>query len=64
MKEILDKVGLKSRISLRNNYLMPALEHGLIEMTRPEAPQSRLQKYRLTPKGNALQEKLRKMKKQ
>lgn len=64
MKEILEKIGLKSRINLRKNYLMPALEQDLIEMTRPEAPQSRLQKYRLTPKGKALQEKLRKMKKQ
>ncbi|MFM8364067.1 MAG: ATP-binding protein [Verrucomicrobiota bacterium] len=44
---------LKHRASFRQNYLRPAVESGLIEPTIPEKPTSRLQKYRLTPKGSA-----------
>ena len=43
----------KHRPSFRKNHLHPALEAGLIEQTIPEKPASRLQKYRLTPKGRA-----------
>jgi ATP-dependent DNA helicase RecG len=39
--------------NFRRLYLVPALEAGLIEMTLPDKPNSRLQKYRLTPKGRA-----------
>ena len=39
------------RKSFRERYLKPALDEGLIEMTIPEKPNSRLQKYRLTDKG-------------
>jgi predicted HTH transcriptional regulator len=39
-----------------NNYLHPAMEQGLIEYTLPDKPNSRLQKYRLTPKGQQLLE--------
>lgn len=35
-------------------YLRPALELELIEMTLPNKPQSRQQKYRLTQKGKQL----------
>ena len=37
--------------TLRDNYLIPALQAGLIEMTVPDKPNSRLQKYRLTEKS-------------
>ncbi len=47
-------LGLKDRKSFRERYLGPALEDGLIEMTRPAKPRSRLQKYRLTEKGRQL----------
>jgi Fic family protein len=43
--------GLLDRKSFRERYLKPALADGLIEMTIPGKPNSRLQKYRLTPKG-------------
>jgi Fic family protein len=42
---------LSDRKSFRERYLKPALADGLIEMTIPDKPNSRLQKYRLTDKG-------------
>jgi Fic family protein len=46
-----DALALQDRKSFRERYLKPALEHGLIEMTIPGKPNSRLQQYRLTDKG-------------
>jgi ATP-dependent DNA helicase RecG len=45
---------LKSQANFRDRYLQPALNSGLIEMTIPEKPSSRLQKYRLTGAGKHL----------
>ena len=44
-------MGLKDRENFRLNYLKPALELGLIEMTLPHKPNSKLQRYHLTEKG-------------
>ncbi|HMS17462.1 MAG TPA: Fic family protein, partial [Planctomycetota bacterium] len=44
-------LGLSDRKSFRERYLKPAMDHGLIEMTIPDKPSSRLQRYRLTEKG-------------
>jgi Fic family protein len=44
-------LGLSDRKSFRERYLKPSLADGLIEMTIPDKPNSRLQKYRLTDKG-------------
>ena len=49
--DILHAFELKSRRRLRETYIHPALKDGLIEMTIPDKPRSRLQKYQLTPKG-------------
>ena len=49
--EIQIKLGLFDRKHLRLSYLNPALDSGLIEMTLPDKPQSKLQKYRLTQLG-------------
>lgn len=46
--------GFIGRANFRKRYLDPALTAGLIEMTIPEKPNSRLQKYRLTAQGKAL----------
>lgn len=45
--EIMKRLGLSHRPTFRQNYLNPALSHGVIEMTIPEKPNSRNQKYRL-----------------
>ncbi len=44
-------LGLRDRKSFRERYLGPALQAEFIEMTVPDKPNSRLQKYRLTEKG-------------
>jgi len=46
-------LGLASQANFRDRYLAPALLAGLVEMTLPDKPNSRLQKYRLTPAGTA-----------
>ena len=50
-RQILHALGLSDRKSFRQRYLLPALEHALVEMTRPESPTARNQKYRLTARG-------------
>jgi hypothetical protein len=45
--ELQSVLGLQDRKSFSERYLKPALNAGLIEMTIPEKPNSRLQKYRL-----------------
>lgn len=44
-------LGLSDRKSFRMRYLLPALEAGLIEMTLPDKPNSRLQRYRRVGEG-------------
>jgi len=43
--ELMDMMGIKSRVSFRKNYLDPLLQSGIIEMTIPEKPMSRNQRY-------------------
>ncbi len=43
--ELMDRVGIKSRASFKKNYLDPLLQSGMIEMTLPETPNSRNQRY-------------------
>jgi ATP-dependent DNA helicase RecG len=52
-----EKLGLRNADHFRKAYILPALNAGLIEMTVPDKPQSRLQKYRLAAKGKAWLEK-------
>ena len=56
--EIQRLLRLKHRPTFRANYLRPALENGLLEMTLPDKPSSRLQRYRLTAAGRAKLEEL------
>jgi len=45
---------LRHEDHFREAYLVPAIKAGYVEMTIPNKPNSRLQKYRLTEKGRAL----------
>ena len=42
---IMEALGLKSKETLRKNYINPALELGLIRMTIPDKPNSKNQRY-------------------
>lgn len=43
--ELMEIVGIKSRASFKNHYLDPLLQAGMIEMTLPQTPKSRNQRY-------------------
>jgi len=51
--ELMSALDLKDRWNFRDSYLTPALAAGFIELTIPDKPNSRLQRYRLTAKGQA-----------
>ena len=57
-RDILHTLGLSDRKSLRERYLLPALQGGYVEMTRPDAPNARNQRYRLTASGRRLRSTL------
>ncbi|BES64551.1 Fic family protein [Gottschalkiaceae bacterium SANA] len=44
--ELMNLVELKHRPTFRDNYLLPAIELGYVEMTIPDKPRSSKQKYR------------------
>jgi len=51
-RELLQEaVGLQNREHFRQAYLEPLVTGAWLERTIPDKPTSRLQKYRLTPKG-------------
>ena len=51
--ELMASLKLSHRPTFRNNYIRPALSAGLVEMTRPESPTAKNQRYRLTARGRA-----------
>lgn len=55
--EIQEVLQLRHREYFRDNYLEPAINEGFVEMTIPEKPNSPIQKYRLTKKGEVLKNK-------
>jgi ATP-dependent DNA helicase RecG len=50
-RDLVDKLGLKSKTGALKRSLKELLDRGLAEYTIPGKPSSRLQKYRLTEKG-------------
>lgn len=53
-RDLRERLALKSDDNFRHLYLVPALRAGLLRMTIPEKPNSRLQKYLLSPEGSAV----------
>lgn len=43
--ELMGLLDMKSRISFRENYLVPAIENGVVKMTFPDTPTSKNQTY-------------------
>ena len=54
----MDALGLSDRKHFTVTYLKPGLEAGLVEMTLPDSPRSRTQRYRLTIPGRQVQDSL------
>ena len=52
--ELMTELGLRHAPTFRKNYLSPALEAALVERTKPDAPRSPLQRYRLTAAGRRI----------
>lgn len=50
-KEILDRKGLYNQSRARKKYIQPLLDMGVLEMTIPENPNDRNQKYRKVRRG-------------
>ncbi|MGD9780034.1 ATP-binding protein [Methanomethylovorans sp.] len=52
-RDAMQRVGISSRPTFVYDYLQPAIQASLVEMTQPDSPKSPTQKYRLTAKGRA-----------
>lgn len=51
--ELMQALGLRHAPTFRKNYLLPALDAGLVERTQPDSPRSPKQQYRLTGLGRS-----------
>jgi hypothetical protein len=56
--EIRARLQIKDRADLRDRFVRPSMAGGWVEMTIPDKPSSRMQKYRLTAAGRVLLEQL------
>jgi ATP-dependent DNA helicase RecG len=50
-EQLQEKLGIRDRKYFYKTFLKPAVKTGLLEMTIPEKPRSKLQKYQLTEAG-------------
>ena len=57
--EMLSYMNYSDRTKFRKKYIYPLLDAGIIQMTIPDKPNSRNQKYQLTAKGLELMEHLK-----
>ena len=51
--ELMAEMEFSHRYAFRTRYFRPALDLGLVEMTRSESPTAKNQQYRLTERGRA-----------
>lgn len=58
-EELQEKVNIKDREYFRKSFINEALNQGFIELTIPDKPTSKNQKYRLSQKGRTLKKKLK-----
>ncbi len=58
LEELLGLLQLRHKPSFRQNYLHPALEKSLVQMTDPASPRSPRQRYRLTEAGKRVKRSL------
>lgn len=54
LMEIITLLHFSNRTKFRNKYINPLIAEGLLAMTVPDKPNSRLQKYYTTEKGKSL----------
>ena len=54
--ELMDALGLADRRHFTRTYLQPSLGADLVEMTLPDSPRSRTQRYRLTVLGRQVRD--------
>ena len=57
-QELQESLKLSDRMNFHKTYLQPAIESGVLEMTIPDKPKSRDQRYRLTITGKELKKDL------
>lgn len=43
--ELMNRLKIKSKETLRDSYLKPAIKNGLVKMTLPDKPSSKNQRY-------------------
>lgn len=55
--ELMALVGIKHRPTFLYNYLQPAVDRGLLEMTIPDKPTSSKQRYVLTEAGKNMKDR-------
>jgi ATP-dependent DNA helicase RecG len=53
---LMHRMGLRSRKHFRLAILGAAIKNNLIELTIPDKPRSRMQRYRLTARGRSVLE--------
>lgn len=49
--ELMQLLDWKNRTKFRNRFIIPLIEQGLLAMTVPDSPNSRLQRYLITEAG-------------
>lgn len=55
-QELQQRLGIRDEKHFRQHYQKPSIAAGIMEMTLPDKPNSRLQRYRITPKGKMMVE--------